>query len=142
MEISISSEQDHLLNVAEDRVMPGLLESGSLYPALFVHNGNEVTVTQFELNADLDELRNSVKQTIFQNHRDCLAYVFAYDTTIEIDGNENDALIMETGDIEDEHAFEFVVYYNRVDQSREPRQVLTRLNTLVDGLVSSEISEN
>lgn len=134
MEISISSEQDHLLKVAEKSAIPDLLDKGNLYPSLFIHNGNEVTFLQFEISDDIDDVREVARQSIFAEHQDCLAYVFAYDSQIQMDDNESDALILETGDIEDPYAFEFAICYNRLNNTKEPRQVFSRLSSLVQNL--------
>lgn len=139
MEISISSEQDHLMKVAEKSAIPPLLESGNIHPSLFLHNGSDVKFIQFESEskADLDKIRESVQKTILKDHRDCLAYVLAYGSQITLDDKDMDALILETGDIEDEFAFEFFICYNRSDQKSEPRQVLSRLPSLVSELFQS-----
>lgn len=140
MEISISSEQDHLLKVAEKSAIPDLLDSGVFYPSLFIHDGSEVTFLQFETDAEVDEIREIARQAIVSDYKDCLAYVFAYDSQIRIDDNESKALILETGDVEDLYAFEFAICYNRSNKTNEPRQVFSKLSSLMQN-TGDELSE-
>lgn len=132
MEISISEEQNHLLGIAENTVMPLLIEHGNTYPTAFVHTGENVRYFQFEFGSDLEVLREQVATTIKAKCPEALAYVLAYDSTVDSDGEVVDALVLETGDSEEKDAIEFGVLYNRKAKSKQPRSYLSHIRSLLN----------
>ncbi len=115
MEISISEEQEHLVSLATKSSLLCLLETGNLFPTLFIHETDQVRYFQFEIESEIDELRESVRSTIAQT--DAVAYVLAYDSTLESDGRTKDSLCIETGDADDHTAILLTMPYCRDDGS-------------------------
>ena len=130
MEISISAEQDHVITVATNSAIKALLESGNVFPTVFVHDSDQVRYFSFELGA-LDKLRSLVRSTLAEKCPDALAYAFAYDSSVENEGKEVDALIIESADAGDEESEEFAVIYNRAEQSHCDKQLLGRTDSLL-----------
>ena len=130
MEISISEEQDHVIRVATNSAIKPLLESGNVFPTVFVHDSDQVRYFTFELGA-LDKLRPLVRSTLAEKCPNALAYAFAYDSSIEQDGKEVDALIIESADAEDEESLEFAVIYDRTEKSHCEKQFIGRTDSLL-----------
>lgn len=130
-EISISEEQEYLLKVAEQSMMPPLLEEGNVFPSVFVHTGDEIRFYQFQVGQDNDALRALVAETIREKCPDYLAYALGYDSTIQNDNGPVDALIIETGDAEDERAVEFAVTYDLDQGTHEPSKPISTLASLL-----------
>ena len=131
MEISISEEQDYLLKVAEQSMIPPLLEEGNVFPSVFVHTGDEVRFYQFQVGQDNDTLRELVAETIREKCPNYLAYALGYDSSIDGETGPLNALIIETGDEEDERAVEFAVTYDRKKGTHETRKPISTLPSLL-----------
>ena len=131
MEISITEEQAHVLTVAENSAMPVLLQVGTMYPSVFVHTGEALLCLQLDVYKDLDKLREDVAVLIRAKCERWLAYALAYDSSVEFEGQTVDALIIETGDADDDQAVDFAVRYDRQAGTQSTRYPIATLRSLM-----------
>ena len=115
MEISISEEQEHLISLATKSSLPCLIETGNLFPTLFIHESEQVRYFEFAVGSGIDELRESVRSALAQAN--AVAYALAYDSSLESDGTTNDALCIETCDADDQQGIVLAMVYCRDDGS-------------------------
>ncbi len=132
MDISISEEQNQLIEITKKNVIPLLVGTGNCYPTIFVHTGSSVRYFQFQTGMDLESLRELALKTIREKCSEVLAYALAYDTCIEIDGSKADALIIESGDEEEAEAIEFAITYSRTEGQVEPLRPIAKMQSLLN----------
>lgn len=119
MEISLTEEQAFLIEQALEPALKSLLETGNYLPTVLVYEEENVKFYTL-LPAPLETVRALAANTIREKHRQPLAYALLYDSTVTIDGSSMDALIVETGDAEEEEAHELARRYDRGTGHIEP----------------------
>ena len=114
--IELTEEQGAILQAAIDPALKQLLETGNFHPSLYLHDCDQLTFFTF-LPQTIDSLRELARQTINEQAPETLAYALVYDSSLETETGDVDALIIETGDAEDSEALELARTYSRKDNS-------------------------
>lgn len=130
MEVSITEEQDHVIRIAANSAIKPLLETGNMLPTVFAHDTDQVRFFSFGIGP-LDKIRALARETLAEKCPNAIAYAFAYDSSVEQDGNEVDALMIESADAQDDESLELAIVYDRSQKSHSDRQLLGKTDSLL-----------
>ena len=118
MQLSISAEQNQLLELAEKDAFTNRAESDDPPPVLFAHTGEEIRTYQFDGDLAADALRSLAATTLREACPSALAYALAYIAKDAEPNSKSQPITIETGDIEDKIAIAFET--PRQDQGSGP----------------------
>jgi hypothetical protein len=129
-ELAANKELEQLILLAVNSAVKSVYESGNLFPTVFVDDGQQVRYFSFEAG-ELGQLRAVVRETIQTRCSQPIAYAFVYDSTVEEDDEEVDALVVEAGENKARTATEYVVTYDRSTRRHEPWRRVRSVESLL-----------